>query len=71
MIGENIDKLSDSEAENLEGEIKYTELFQVLKFMKNEKKKKPRTRWIYYRLFFLIFLGWHRILYSEISKLCL
>ena len=37
MIGENTDKLSDSEAENLEEEIKYAELVQALKLMKNEK----------------------------------
>ena len=42
MIGENTDKLSDSEGENLEGEIKYTELVQALKLMKNEKKAQDK-----------------------------
>ena len=37
LIGENSDKLSDAEADDLEGEIKYTEIFQALKNMKNEK----------------------------------
>ena len=36
LIRENSDKLSDVEAEDLE-EIKYTEILQALKNMKNEK----------------------------------
>ena len=50
MIG---DKLSDSEAANLEGEIKYTELVQTLKSMKNEKSPGQDG---FTTDFFLIFL---------------
>ena len=37
LIGENSDKLSDAESNLLEGELKYFELLQALKNMKNEK----------------------------------
>ena len=37
VLGENETKLSDQEAENLEGEITLTELAQALKNMKNDK----------------------------------
>ena len=37
LIGENSDKLSDAESSLLEGELKYYELLQALKNMKNEK----------------------------------
>ena len=37
QIGENSDKLSDAEAEDLEGEIKFTEILQPPKNMKTEK----------------------------------
>ena len=37
VLGENETKLSDQEAENLEGEITKTELAQALKNMKNDK----------------------------------
>ena len=47
LIGENSDKLSNAEAEDLEGEIKYTEILQALKNMKNEKSQ---TRWIHCRI---------------------
>ena len=36
-LGENATKLSDQEAENLEGEITLTELTKALKNMKNDK----------------------------------
>ena len=37
LIGENSDKLSDADSNLLEGELKYFELLQALKNMKNEK----------------------------------
>ena len=37
MIGENKNKLSNEDAEKLEGEIQLNELFFALKNMKNEK----------------------------------
>lgn len=37
LIGENSEKLSDLDSEKLEGEIKYSELLQALKNMKNDK----------------------------------
>ena len=37
IIGENKTKLSDTEAETIEGEITYAELAKALKNMKNEK----------------------------------
>ena len=37
ILGVNVDKLSDEENQNLEGNITYTELFHSLKQMKNEK----------------------------------
>ena len=37
ILGENKDKLSDEEAQTLEGKITYAELLHALKQMKNEK----------------------------------
>ena len=37
ILGENEDKLSDEEAQTLEGKITYAELLHALKQMKNEK----------------------------------
>ena len=39
LIGENSNKLSDAESNLLEGELKYFELLQALKNMKNEKSQ--------------------------------
>ena len=54
LIGENSDKLSDAESNLLEGELKYFELLQALKNMKNEKSPGQDGFTVE---FFKVFLG--------------
>ena len=57
IIGENETKLSDAEAETIEGEITYAELAKVLKNMKNEKSPGLDGYTVEFFKFFWIDIG--------------
>ena len=68
IIGENETKLSDAEAELIEGEITYAELAKALKNMKNEKNPGLAG---YTVDFFQILLDRHWGVCSQVFKLWL
>ena len=57
VLGDNSNKLTDSESNRLEGEIKYTEMAQALKNMKNGKSPGQDGFTVEFFKFFWIDLG--------------